>query len=56
MTGLVADERPRVQQEEANLTGCYLPVQDKEGKLLWGATDQLIVMRRTDGEEVRIEA
>ena len=29
---------------------------NKEGKLLWGATDQLIVMRRTDGEEVRIEA
>ena len=29
---------------------------DKEFRLLWGATDQLIVIGRTDGEEHRIEA
>ena len=29
---------------------------NKEAKLLWGPTDQLIIMRRTDGEEHRIEA
>ena len=32
--GFFLQERPRVQQEEANLTGCYLTVQDKEGKVL----------------------
>ena len=32
--GFFLQERPRVQQEEANLTGCYLTVQDKEGNSL----------------------
>ena len=32
--GFFLQERPRVQQEETNLTGCYLTVQDKEGKVL----------------------
>ena len=32
--GFFLQERPRVQQEETNLTGCYLTVQDKEGNAL----------------------
>ena len=32
--GFFLQERPRVQQEETNLTGCYLTVQDKEGNSL----------------------
>ncbi len=32
--GFFLKERPRVQQEETNLTGCYLTVQDKEGNAL----------------------
>ena len=29
---------------------------NKEARLLWGATDKLVVMRRTGGEEHRLEA
>lgn len=32
--GFFLQERPRVQQEETNLTGCYLTAQDKEGNVL----------------------
>ena len=53
----------RPDETDSAIRPCGTPGQEltlnpgnKEGKLLWGATDQFIVIWRTDGEEVRIEA
>ena len=61
--GILIGWRRPDETDSSTIRPCGTPGQkltlnpgNKEGKLLWGATDQFIVIWRTDGEEVRIEA